>query len=98
MVWEQHCLEDIFTKDEQLNESVSDEGVCKTAQATPGLLDIIGIPLLYTCLCFFWIGATTRKHREFQCLPNAGFFTRQSLFWYRYRANSFKQYSTVQYS
>ena len=41
MVWEWRCLEDIFTKDELPNESTSEEGVCRTAPGTPGLLIIL---------------------------------------------------------
>ena len=35
---ERQCFEDMFIKDEWLNESVSEEGVCRTAPTTLGLL------------------------------------------------------------
>ena len=37
-VWEWRCLEDIFTKDESVNESMSDGVVCRAAPATHGLV------------------------------------------------------------
>ena len=37
MVWDWQCLEDIFTNHEWIN----DEAVCRTAPATPGLLNML---------------------------------------------------------
>ena len=37
-VWEIQYFEDIFTKDDLINESVNDDGVFRTAPATPGVL------------------------------------------------------------
>ena len=37
-VWDWQCLEDIWTKG-SVNQSVNDGGDCKTAPATPGLLN-----------------------------------------------------------
>ena len=42
-VWELWCFEDIFTKDESLSQWMSDDAVCRTAPATPGLLNILQI-------------------------------------------------------
>ena len=39
-VWEWRCSEDISTKDDWLSYLMNDEGVCRTAPATPGLLNI----------------------------------------------------------
>ena len=39
MVWERHCIEDIWTKG-WLYQKVSDRGDCRTAPGTPGLLFI----------------------------------------------------------
>ena len=45
MVWERQCFEVIFTKDDSLNELInqlmSNGGVCKTALASPGLINIL---------------------------------------------------------
>ena len=45
-VWDRQCLEDSERKDHLMNESVSDEGVCRTAPATLGLL-ITRLGVLY---------------------------------------------------
>ena len=37
MVLDWRCLEDLEEKDDWINEWMSDEGVCRTAPATPGL-------------------------------------------------------------
>ena len=37
-VWELRFVEDIFTKDDSLTQLTSNGGVCRTAQATTGLL------------------------------------------------------------
>ena len=39
-VWERECFKDIFTKDDLFNKLLNDEVVCRTAQASPGLLGI----------------------------------------------------------
>ena len=39
-VWDWQCLEDSERKDDRLNQSISNAGVCRTAPATPGLLII----------------------------------------------------------
>ena len=39
MVWDLWCFEDLEEKDRLLNQSVNDGGVCRTAPATPGLLN-----------------------------------------------------------
>ena len=36
--WERNGFEDWEEKDDSISESMSDEGVCRTAPATPGLL------------------------------------------------------------
>ena len=38
-VWDRQCLEDSELKDEVLNKSMSNRDVCRTAPATPGLLN-----------------------------------------------------------
>ena len=48
-VWEWRCLEDISTKDQLLNHLMSDKGVCRTALATPGLLNIEQKKEVYWC-------------------------------------------------
>ena len=40
MVWDLWCIEDLEEKDDLLDRSISDGGVCRTAPATPGLLNI----------------------------------------------------------
>ena len=40
-VWVQRCCEDISTKDHSLTDSLIDEGVFRTAQATLGLLRLL---------------------------------------------------------
>ena len=40
-VWEWRCSEDISTKDHSLGYLMNDEGVSRTAPATPGLLNIL---------------------------------------------------------
>ena len=51
MVWEWRCYEDISTKDDLLTESMSNEGVRRTAPATPGLLKIWHL-IFMACLLF----------------------------------------------
>ena len=40
MVWDLWCFEDVEEKERWLNQSVNDGGVCRTAPATPVLLNI----------------------------------------------------------
>ena len=42
-VWDKQCLEDSELKDDSIDESVSNKGVYRTAPATPGLVNIIGM-------------------------------------------------------
>ena len=49
-VWDWQCLEDIWTKGsvtELFNELMNDQGDCRTAPATPGLLNITNIFINY---------------------------------------------------
>ena len=41
MVWDLWCFEDLEEKDETINQLNYDGGVCRTAPATPGLLNIL---------------------------------------------------------
>jgi hypothetical protein len=41
MVWQQQCFEDWEEKDDGLTRWINDEGVCRIAPATPGLLNTI---------------------------------------------------------
>ena len=40
-VWERQCFEDWEEKDDSVTELINNEGVRRTAPATPGLLNII---------------------------------------------------------
>ena len=41
MVWEWGCLEDIFIKDDSVTQLINDKGVCRTALAKQGLLEMV---------------------------------------------------------
>ena len=66
-VWEWRSLEDISRKDELRNQSVCNQGVCRTAPATPGLLNImdssslaVGFLFLQSLILFvLWSHMTT---------------------------------------
>ena len=40
MVWDLWYIEDLEEKDESISELINYKGVCRTALATPGLLNI----------------------------------------------------------
>ena len=44
-VWDRHYLEDSERKVHRLNQLINNEGVCRTARATPGLLDTPHSPI-----------------------------------------------------
>ena len=46
MVWDLWCFEDLEEKDQLLNQSVNDGGVCRTAPARPGLLIIASCTIM----------------------------------------------------
>ena len=41
MVQDLWCFEDLEEKDDSINQSITDGGVCRTAPATPGLLNTL---------------------------------------------------------
>ena len=42
MVWDLWCFEDLEEKDQLLDQSMNYKGDCRTASATPGLLNRLG--------------------------------------------------------
>ena len=55
-VLEWRHVEDIFTMDNSVfNECMSDEGVCRTAQATPGLLRFFKVFSKYIIKTIFYL-------------------------------------------
>ena len=67
---EKKYFEDIFTKDDWVNQSISNEVVCKTAPTTPGLLNIIN---MLNIIAFQM--SVQEGLGKVNCLPNLVFWT-----------------------
>ena len=54
MVWDRQCLKYSEQKDDSMNQSVNDKGVCRTALASPGLLKTIDFKNMYQAVTGAW--------------------------------------------